>query len=71
MPTNLCPLPVNPKWTLCCRGSGRKCPSISVQEDRLQIKDDDGSTVSMTLDQFDDVASTLFEVLRFRSKAGG
>jgi hypothetical protein len=70
---NICPLAMDgpAKWTLCCRGSGRKCPSILVQQDWLHIRDDDGHVVVMSLDQFDDVTTALFETLRFRTKVTG
>ncbi len=59
------------KWTLCCRGQGRKCPEILVQDNTLKIRDDDGAVVSMSLDQFDDVVATLQEAVRFRAKVRG
>jgi hypothetical protein len=59
------------KWTLCCRGQGRKCPEILVQDNILKIRDDDGAVVSMSLDQFNDVVATLQEAIRFRAKVRG
>ena len=59
------------KWTLCCRGQGRKCPEILVQDSVLKIRDDDGAVVSMSLDQFDDIVATLQETVRFRAKVKG
>lgn len=58
-------------WTLCCRGQGRKCPEILVQDNILRIRDDDGAVVTMSLDQFDDVVATLQAAVRLRAKVKG
>jgi len=42
-----------------------------VQQGCLQIRDDDGQIVTMSLEQFDDLVVTLQETIRFNTKLQG
>ena len=50
-------------WISCCRGRSSACPEIHIENDTIEIKDDFGSTVKMTIDQFRDLEDTISEVL--------
>jgi len=46
-------------WLDCCRGNG--CPQVSIEGETVWVKDDEGSIVTMSVDQLLDVARTVRE----------
>ena len=50
------------RWTSCCKGRA-SCPEIKIDAHEVMIRDDFGSVVSMTHEQFLEMASTGTEML--------
>ena len=50
-------------WESCCRGRRSACPEVAVANDRIYIKDDDGSIVSLTALQLLEVKATVEKIM--------
>lgn len=57
------------EWYKCCRGRRSACPEVAVDGDRIYIKDDDNSIISLTALQLIEVKTTAEWILNQQARA--
>jgi len=54
-------------WTSCCRGRASACPEVRINDNTIEIKDDYGVIVRMSLEQFTAVVDTVNDIITSNS----